>query len=291
MTTERFAVTLLGTGSPTPWIDRFGPSILVQAGDHNLLFDCGRGGTQRILQLGISFATLSRLFLTHLHSDHVIGIPDMWLTGWIRSRVDPFRVWGPQGTIDLMAGLQSAYKFDIGIRKEDEGLPEEGISVDSTDVEQGLVYDEHGIRITAFEVDHGPVSPALGYRIDFDGRSVALSGDTCFNENLIEYAQSVDLLVHEVLAPDAFRARAGAFLSEESARKVIGHHTTPEQCGIVFDRVKPKLAVYSHIVAGPGGDEEIMTKTLQSYDGPFLIGEDLMRFEIGDEIKIVSPSD
>lgn len=289
MTNSRFSVTLLGTGTPTPFIDRFGPSILVQAGDHNLLFDAGRGATQRLLQLGVGSPSIHRLFLTHLHSDHVVGIPDVWLIGWIRARVVPFSVWGPKGTADMMSHLEKAYEFDINVRQVDEGLPAEGITVEATDIEQGVVFEEDGIKITPFNVDHGPVSPALGYRIDYAGRSVVLSGDTRFDENLIEYAQGTDLLVHEVLVPDAFFKRAGAFLTPQAAQNVFDHHTTPEQCGEVFSRVKPKLAVYSHIVTGPGGDEELMAKTKAAYDGPFVIGVDLMSFEVGDEITITQP--
>ena len=291
MTSERFVVTLLGTGSPTPSIDRFGPSILVQAGGNDLLFDCGRGASQRLLQLGISFSTVSRLFLTHLHSDHVVGIPDVWLTGWIRARVDPFQVWGPAGTTDMMAGLQDAFKFDIGVRKADEGLPANGIAVEAVDVKQGPVFDESGVRITAFDVDHGPVRPALGYRVDFNGRSVVLSGDTCFSENLIAHSQGVDLLIHEVLVPDAFHARVKSFLSPQAAKNVLNHHTSPGECGTVFDRVRPKLAVYSHIVSGPGGDEELMAKTREAYDGRFVIGEDLMSFDIADEVRRIPGPD
>src|SRR5689334_2363960 len=106
-----FRVTLLGTGSPEPRMDRFGPSILVEAGEKKLLFDCGRGAAQRIGQRGIPFTDIDALFLTHLHSDHTVGIPDLWLTGWARGRKVPLEVWGPEGTKAMMTHLGEAYQF------------------------------------------------------------------------------------------------------------------------------------------------------------------------------------
>lgn len=280
-------VTLLGTGSPEPRMDRFGPSILVEAGKQKLLFDCGRGATQRIEQLKVPFAEVDALFLTHLHSDHVIGIPDLWLIGWPRGRKSPFRVWGPEGTKEMMAHLEQAYQFDIHIRRDvDEKLPAQGVVVEAKDIEQGVVYENGGIKITAFAVDHGLVKPALGYRIDFKGHSVVLSGDTRPSENLIRFSEGTDVLIHEVMDPEAFRARNPSVTSER-AQRVAEHHTTPEQAGTVFARVKPKLAVYSHIV--PGDTTDLIPLTRKTYSGPLEVGEDLMSIEIGEKVVVHRP--
>src|SRR5690242_12685249 len=115
---QTLKVTLLGTGTPSPRMDRFGPSILVEAGNEKLLFDCGRGATQRLAQLKIPFSEVTSLFLTHLHSDHVVGIPDLWLTGWIGGRKAPLQVRGPAGTTQMMAHLEEAFSFDIHIRRD-----------------------------------------------------------------------------------------------------------------------------------------------------------------------------
>src|SRR3954469_8243730 len=192
---QNFKVTLLGTGSPEPRMDRFGPGILVEAGEKKLLFDCGRGAAQRIEQLKIPFTQIDSLFLTHLHSDHVVGIPDLWLTGWARGRKVPMQVWGPAGTKAMMSHLAEAFEFDIQIRGEDDKVPVQAMAVLAKDIEQGVVYENAGIKVTAFTVDHGRVKPALGYRVDFGGHSVVLSGDTRFSENLIHYSQGVDLLI------------------------------------------------------------------------------------------------
>ena len=280
---QNLKATLLGTGSPQPRMDRFGPSVLVEAGEKKLLFDCGRGATQRIEQIKIPFTEIDTLFLTHLHSDHVVGIPDLWLTGWARGRKAPLRIWGPAGTKEMMSHLQEAYQFDIQIREVDDKLPDQGVAVFAKDIEEGIVYDNAGIKVTAFAVDHGVVKPALGYRVDFAGHSLVLSGDTRYSENLIRFSQGTDVLIHEVIDPDAFRARNPS-VSAERFQAIVGHHTTAEQAGTVFARVKPKLAVYSHIV--PGDSKDLVLLTRKTYSGPLEVGEDLMSFEIGERVVV-----
>ena len=284
---QNLRVTLLGTGSPQPRMDRFGPGILVEAGDKKLLFDCGRGVTQRIEQIRIRFTEIDALFLTHLHSDHVVGIPDLWLTGWARGRKIPLQVWGPAGTREMMSHLKEAFQFDIQIRQEDDKLPARGVNVLARDIEQGVVYDNAGIKVTAFAVDHGQVKPALGYRVDFEGHSVVLSGDTRYSDNLIHFSQGTDVLIHEVIDPEAFRA-ANPSVSEERFRAIAGHHTTAEQAGTIFSRVKPKLAVYSHIV--PGDTTGLLPLTRKTYSGPLEVGEDLMTVEIGEKVVVHRPA-
>ena len=284
---QTFKVTLLGTGYPRPVVERFGPSILVEAGSKKLLFDCGRGATQRLYQLEVPFSEVDALFLTHLHSDHTVGIPDLWLSGWIMGRKVPLRVFGPEGTKAMMANLAKAYAFDIHIRRDvDEQLPARGVEVPTQDITQGVVFDNAGVKVTAFTVDHGLVKPAFGYRVDFAGHSVVLSGDTRFSENLIQFAQGTDVLVHEVLDPVAYDSIHTTF-SKQQMQKVIAHHTTPEQAGTVFARVKPKLAVYSHIV--PWDARDLVAHTRKTYSGPLEVGGDLMSIEIGEKVEVHRP--
>ena len=198
---DNLKVVLLGSGvGPLVNLQQFGASTLIEAGGVRLLFDCGRGATIRLAQVGVPIGSISRLFLTHLHSDHVIQIPDLLLTGWVGGgRSIPLEVWGPEGTRDMMDHLQQAFAFDIHMRRDvDEKAPGDGITVVSHDIKQGIVFDEQGVKVTAFLVDHGPVTPAFGYRVDYRGHSVVLSGDTRVSENLIRFAQGVDVLVHEV---------------------------------------------------------------------------------------------
>jgi ribonuclease Z len=284
---QNLTVILLGTGNPIPRLDRFGPSTLVEAGAETLLFDCGRGVAQRLRQLQRPLR-VTAVFLTHLHSDHIVGIPDLWLTGWLFSpSTEPFRLWGPTGSKEMMVNLKKAYQADIRIRIETEKLPPQGVAVLAEDITEGAVYEKNGVKVTAFDVDHGPIKPALGYRIDYGGRSVVISGDTRFSENLIRFATGTDVVVHEVAA-----AKEELLSKSERVRGVMEHHTTPEEAGTVFARVKPKLAVYTHLgllgmdpISAPT-IEDLIARTRKTYAGPLEVGEDLLTLKVGDTVEV-----
>ena len=282
-------VTLLGTGTPVPAMNRFGPSILVQAGGQTFLFDAGRGAMQRLAQIRVRWQDVDGLFLTHLHSDHVVGFPDLWLTGWLvgSGRDRPLHVWGPRGTEKMMAHLEQAFDFDIRIRLYDDRAAPEGVVILAEDMIEGVVFEKDGLTVTAFEVDHTPVRPAFGFRVDYGGRSLVLSGDTRVSENLIRHARGVDLLVHEVASPESFH-RAG--VRPERARSVLEHHVTPEQAGEVFAQTRPRLAVYSHIVQADASEEDLLPPTRRAYSGAVEVGEDLMVILVGEKVEVRRPS-
>src|SRR5688572_8413052 len=203
---QEIKITLLGTGTPLPSIERFGPSTLVEDNGHYFLFDCGRGASQRLWQQKIPLGKINNVFFTHLHSDHLVGFPDLWLTGWVNGRRDKsVQVFGPRGTAKMMSHLEQAFDFDIRIRLYDDNAPPEGVIIEAKDISEGVVYEKNGVKVTVFDVDHQPIKPAFGYRIDYAGRSVVLSGDTRFSENLIKFAKGTDLLIHEVVSPESLK--------------------------------------------------------------------------------------
>src|SRR5262245_61469900 len=292
-TAGHLRVILLGTGGgPTPNPRRFGISTLVVAGTEKLMFDCGRAATIRMTQMGMLLGEVNKLFVTHLHSDHVIGIPDLYLTGWAsQGRTVPLRVWGPAGTRDMMAHLEKAFAFDIHVRRDvDELFTAEGIKTVATDIREGVVYDENGVKVTAFLVDHGPVKPAFGYRVDYRGHSVALSGDTKPSDNLVKFSQGVDLLIHEGGGPkktDTVEGRpdeltrSNALMTDEHRWKVAQHHTDGVEAGEIVARVRPRLVVFSH-----GGSPESLPLVRQHYDGRVEIGDDMMTIDVGDSVAV-----
>jgi ribonuclease Z len=288
--TGDFRVTLLGTGVPIPSPERFGPSTLVEAGDQKFLIDAGRGATIRLYQLKVPIGRIDVQLLTHYHSDHVSCLPDVWLTGWLEShfgtRKSPYKVIGPTGAKRLMENLERAYADDIKIRVADEKLPLSGIVTDVTEFDcDGLVYEKNGVKVIAFEVDHGDViKPCYGYRIEYGGRVAVFSSDTRYNENVIKYGKGADLLVHEV-------AMARPELMQEAyIQRIVGHHTTPYDCGRVFAQTRPKLAAFTHVVqlasneVPPPTIDEMIAEVRKTYDGPLEMGEDLMSFEIGGTV-------
>jgi ribonuclease Z len=278
-------VTLLGTASGPPVrLNRYQLATLVEAGGERLLFDCGRGTLLRLAQAGVPLDQVTKLFVTHLHSDHIVDIPDLYLSGWAarEQRNQSLEIWGPYGTRAMMENLQKAFAFDIHIRRDvDEHFSAAGIRAIAHDIKQGVVFEKNGVKVTAFLVDHGPVKPAFGYRVDYAGHSVAISGDTRPSDNLVRYSKGVDVLIHETLDPETLRSRAG-HMKPEQIQAIINHHTSPEQAGEIFTRVKPRLAVYSHYP----DSANLVPATRKTYSGPLEVGQDLMTITIGEEIAV-----
>jgi ribonuclease Z len=187
-----------------------------------------------------------------------------------------------------MRHLEAAYSRDIEIRVEDEKLAREHAAITTEEfVRDGVVYESGNLRVIAFTVDHGAaIKPAYGYRIEYNGRSVVISGDTRYNENVVKFGTGAELLIHEVaMAPPQL-------LQEDHIQRILNHHTSPREAGQVFARAKPKLAAYTHLVLLAGKDvaapsiEDLIAETRETYGGPLVVGEDLVCFEISDEVLV-----
>jgi ribonuclease Z len=189
-----------------------------------------------------------------------------------------------------MLGLAKAYDRDIRARIADQNLAAENLRAEVLEFKTGVVFEDGGVKVTAFEVDHGDLlKPAVGFRVDYGGRSITISGDTRFSENLIKHAAGTELLIHQVAAVREELLKNPAF------RVILAHHTQPEEAGVLFTRVKPKLAVFYHFVllGAPGvtpvTEKEVFDMARKSYDGPLLIGEDLMAFRVERDAVVPMP--
>ena len=289
---QPFRVRLLGTAGPSLSPFQSEAGLLVVAGSELLLFDCGRGVPERLAQIGAQ--SVNKVFLTHLHSDHTEGLPILWMneSTWGARLNTPLSVWGPGVDVDQPAGtaeitslVATAFATNTHIRRDlVEHLPGGGIQFQTTVIaSEGVVYQNNGVTVTAFLVDHGPVKPAFGYRVDYQGHSIVFSGDTTASPNLVKYAKGADVVIHEVIV-----SRPGATTNNDV---ILAYHTTPEQAAGIFNQAAPKLAVYTHIVdqAGTGPQGLINRTRAAGYSGPLEVGQDLALFQVGDHITVCNP--
>jgi len=281
-------VHLIGTGGPELTPTREGMSTLIAANGQTLLFDAGRGALQNIYLSRIDPRSVTKVFLTHLHSDHIEGLPAIWMTPWFMfARKPGLEIWGPQGTREMVEGMRLMYGHDVEHRANPV-FKREYLDITVHEISPGAVYDIGGIKVTAFQVEHDDGNPAFGYRIDAAGRVILLSGDTTFSDNVVQNGMNADLLVSNVVAFSDAMEKAGVL------KPVINKLTTPEQAAAIFLKTKPRLAVYSHIVKkelpGDAGDNVIMERTRKAgYAGPLVMGQDRMTIEVGDQVTVVPP--
>ncbi|MGH6787618.1 MAG: MBL fold metallo-hydrolase [Novosphingobium sp.] len=284
-----------GSGSPMPDAARAGPCLAVLAGDKAFVFDAGAGSIRKLGRMGFPMDKLQAAFLTHLHSDHFDGLGELLLQAWIAGgRSAPLPVYGPEGTDRLIAGLMMTYEADKGFRIAHHGpaIARPGgfggephvIAFDQTDTDaDGVVYQGGGVTIRAVEVDHAPIAPAFGYRIDYKGRSIVISGDTVYSAPLEYTAKGADLLVHEALNKRMV-ARLGAALAWRGRKDtaqimtdIQNYHATPEDAARLAKAAGVKTLLLTHLVPAPpakllepmflGGAPKIFPGVRLAHDG------------------------
>ncbi|MGD2134842.1 MAG: MBL fold metallo-hydrolase [Gemmatimonadales bacterium] len=272
-------IVLLGTGTPYPDPERHGPATAVVVEERVFLFDAGAGVMRRMNAAGLPISGVEAFFVTHLHSDHTLGYPDLILTSWIMRRTTPLQVYGPPGLQRLTDHLLAAWQEDIRVRIEGlEREPATGYHVAVHESAPGVVYDSAGVRVTALPVEHGNWAWAFGYRIDTPDRSVVISGDTRPSEALASAATGVDVLVHETYpaARVAPEDRPGGEFWPQYMREF---HTSAQELGRLAARSQPGMLLLTHIVWMGGTPAEIVAAIRDGgYEGPVVVGEDLGRY-------------
>ena len=272
-------VVLLGTGMPRPDPDASGPATAIVVGSRVFLFDAGPGVERRIAAAGLPINGVTALFVTHLHSDHTLGLPDLIFTSWVMGRAMPMPAYGPHGLRAMIGHIIAAWKEDIAIRTNarEHALPN-GYRVAVHEIVPGIVYDSAGVRVTAIPVLHGTWKEAYGYRIDTPDRSIVISGDTRPSEALRKAAQGVDVLIHEAY-PESRATPEDRPGGADWPRYLHEFHTSDVEAGTLAAAARPRLLILHHVIRRGATDEEMIAAVRRGgFAGRVAIGRDLERY-------------
>jgi len=270
-------LVLLGTGTPNAEPDRAGSALAVVVDDVPYLVDAGPGVVRRANAAheagveGLEVSRLATVFLTHLHSDHTLGLPDLLYSPWVLGRDVPLRVLGPEGTADMVHHLELAYRGDVEIRLGGlEPANDIGYRAEVTEVEPGVVYEDDRVKVIAFPVKHGAWAQAFGYRFETRDRIIVVSGDTAPTDAIAEQCQRCDILVHEVYAHSGWEKRAPVWQRYHTAS-----HTSGIELGRLAARAQPKLLVLTHQLLWGATPEELLAEVGENFQGRVVYGRDL----------------
>ena len=297
-------VILCGTGSPLPNPDRAGPCNVIVAGDQSFVVDIGEGGARNLNLMGFDLAGVDGLFLTHYHSDHIDGVGPLALLRWTQgTATTPLPVYGPQGLEGVVNGFNEVYRLDKGYRVDHHGdaiVPESGGGLTAQMFDMGaepqIVFERGALTVTAFRVTHNPIDPALGYRFDYKGRSVVISGDTSRSDELERVAKGADILVHDALQPKLVAAltagleKSGNDNVATITRDILDYHASPEEAAMSAEKASVDTLVLSHLVPPIPNSffyPAFLGDAHDHFDGEIVVGEDGMIFSLtpnGDEV-------
>ena len=290
---DSLSAVICGSRSPIPSPGRAQTCVMVRAGENIYIVDIGDGSASNLRNWGIPFNKIKSVLLTHLHSDHISDLADLHLASWImQRRKAKLDVYGPQGVGLVTKGFETAYEPDYFFRNTHHGdqiapLDVAGLNPHTVDLNRPKIIDEDGLIVTAFEVVHDPVKPALGYRFDYKGRSLVISGDTSYSENLIENSRDVDVLIHEAQANHMinlmrdFNLQMGANLNAKLMEDITTYHTTLVEAAEIANLANVKHLIFYHLTPAPrnriteiiflGGVDEIREERTLSRDGTMVV--------------------
>ncbi|MHA1198445.1 MAG: MBL fold metallo-hydrolase [Candidatus Heimdallarchaeaceae archaeon] len=270
---EKTKVILLGTGTPNALPNRYGPCIAILVNDIPYLFDFGSGLVRRMKEANIDVKSVKTVFLTHLHTDHTIGYPDLIFTTWVLGRQNPLDVYGPPGIAQMTEQIVKAYKEDIRARTEGlEPANTTGFRVNTHEVEPGMIFQDSNIRVEAFSVNHGLLE-AYGYKIYTPDKVIVISGDTAPSDELINHSSDCDILIHEVYSAEGYRDLPHSWQEYHKSM-----HTSTHELGEIAKKVKPKLLILYHQLFWGKSEEELVEEIKTKYNGKVISGNDLDQF-------------
>lgn len=273
-------VVMLGTGTPNADPERSGPAVAIVVNDTPYLVDFGPGVVRRATAMtpnyggdieALAAKNLKIAFLSHLHSDHSAGLPDLILTPWTLEREEPLQLYGPEGVEAMASNILEAYEADIRYRIDGlEPANEHGWKVDAHVLDDGLVYEDDNVKVEAFRVRHGTWENAFGFRFTTPDRVIVISGDAAPDDNIEEYAAGADILIHEVYSDSGFARRDEFWQNYHST-----NHTSATELGAIASRAKPKLLVLYHVLFWGSSEETVLEEVRAQYSGDVVLADDL----------------
>jgi ribonuclease Z len=270
-------VTILGSGSPLPDPDRAGPATLVRAGGRDLLFDCGRGVLMRAAAAGSGPGAFDTVLLTHLHSDHVTDFNDVFTMRWAMAAApNPLRVVGPPGTARFVEATATMLRDDIGYRRAHHDDLDWDPPVEVTELTEGVVFDDPGVRVVAAPTDHRPVHPTVGYRIEADGASVAIAGDTVPCAGLDDLCRGASVYVQTTIRRSLVES-----IPIPRLQDILDYHSSIEDAAATATRAGVRTLVLNHLVPAPapGTESEWIDEAAAHFGGEVLLAHDLLTIE------------
>jgi ribonuclease Z len=274
-------LVMLGTGNPNPSPEQSGCAIAIVVNDVPYVVDFGPGLIRRAAALsprygghieGLNIKNIKKAFLTHLHSDHTTGYPDLILTPWVMGRDEPLEVYGPTGTREMTEHILEAYREDIRYRLYGtEPANDDGWRVNCHEIlREGLIYQDEHIKAEAFRVPHGTWPNAWGFRFTTPNKVIVISGDSSPSEKIIEYASGADILVHEVYSQAGYELKTESWKSYHAA-----HHTSTLELAGISRQAEPGLLVLYHILFWGSTEEELLEEISGIYEGKVIVGMDM----------------
>jgi len=291
-------IFLLGTGGPMNNEVRVSSSIAIIANGEFILIDVGSGSYRNADVMRLPVASLSAIFLTHFHSDHIGDLGEANMLSWANGRDKPLEIYGPKGVAQVLDGFIMAYKFDTGYRIAHHGkdimVPDAGTPLSKTIIFQDsskkeLAFDRNGLRIYAFEVDHSPVAPAIGYRIEYKGNIIAITGDTVKTNNLVKNCQNADILFSEAISYEMLNTliTSANRMNQPRFAKILkdiqDYHMNPITAARLAKEAKVKKLVFVHItppITNKGVETLYLKGVNEIYEGEVVLGEDCMKFRL-----------
>ncbi|HLF89115.1 MAG TPA: MBL fold metallo-hydrolase [Anaerolineales bacterium] len=290
MKPSRTKVILLGTGNPNPDPKHQGCSLIILVDETPYVVDFGAGLVRQTAALTpeyggaledrrplveLQIPNLKTAFLTHMHSDHTVGYPDLILTPWVMGRDTPLEVYGPEGIVEMTDHILQAYQKDIHYRLQGlEHANDQGWRVNTHEIGEGMIYETDEVKVEAFLVRHGTMPNAYGFRFTTPDKVVVISGDTAPCENILRYSQGADILIHEVYYKKAFDRQSASW-----QRYHATHHTSTLELAEIARKTQPGLLVLYHMLLWGGSEQDLLDEIAEGYAGKVVVGADLQVFE------------